>query len=56
MLLINDAYQSKVLNEAEAKNSDETLTEALTKHTGPFIVYWLTQKNKRDDGIDKQNC
>ena len=54
-MVLLGAYQSKVINESNTKNSDKALTEALTKHTGSFIVDWLMQKNKWDDGIDKEN-
>ena len=55
MMVLLGAYQSKVINESNTKNSHKALPEALTKHTGSFILDWLTQKNKWDDGIDKEN-
>ena len=37
-IVLVGAYQSKVINEPNTKNSDKTLTDVLTKHTGLFIV------------------
>ena len=51
-MVLLGAYQSKFINESKSKNSDKALTKTLTKHTGFFIVDWLTQKNKWDDGIN----
>ncbi len=38
VMVLLGAYQSKFINESNSKNSDKTLTDALTKHTGSFVM------------------